>query len=186
MSGIATLTAQPKTLTVAGVERRFHPLTFADIGELQSWMDRRAADPLDAIRGRLDGLPEAIQRDLAREALRESCRPRPLFGTPEAGTLLGTVAGSVEVLHLMLRPGDPGSTREDAYAALKFLSDADLTILFALAEGRDATIGDESGPKAPAGPRPGPGKTRSGGGPPTTGSATTGTARPRKKSAASR
>jgi hypothetical protein len=146
---LATLTNQPRPLTIAGRTYQVYPLTLADLGALQKWVDGQFPDPLDALRGKLDGFSPEHQRFLLKDAAEAARKPKPQLGTPEADEMLERVDGLAELLYLGIRRGDAAFTREDAAALCGGLTPADVGAVFGAAFGAGPEGVD---PKAPEGP----------------------------------
>jgi len=127
MNDIASLTGQPTVLRLGDAEYSVYPLTVADFGKLQAWVDRQFPDPFDVIDRRIslgklvvnaDGaearVPYAMgeKQHLYKLANDQAVAGRRLIGTPEADELLRSVPGLVEQLYLSISKGDPSVTRE--------------------------------------------------------------------------
>ncbi len=141
---LATLTAQPRTLTVEGQAYDVHPLKIEDVGALQKWVHEQYPDPIATVHARCQGLPLKVQQHLMGVAAELACRPLPKIGTPEADGLLESVDGIKEILFLAIRRGRPAFTRADAEALFAKLSEAELARVFR-DTGVAAVVGD---PKA--------------------------------------
>jgi hypothetical protein len=146
---LATLTNQPRPLTVDDRTYQVYPLTLADLGALQKWVNEQFPDPLDALRGRLDGFSPEHQKFLLKDAAEASRRPRPRIGTPEADELLTTADGLAECLYLAVRRGDGAFSREQAAAICARLAPADIGAVFGAAFG---TGPEDADPKAATSP----------------------------------
>ncbi len=127
MNDIASLTAQPTMLRLGGAVYAVHPLTVADFGKLQAWIDRQTPDPFDVVDRRIslgklvvgpDGAESRVPYAMGEKqhfyklAADLSVAGRKLIGTPEADELLRSVPGMVEQLYLSISKGDPSVTRE--------------------------------------------------------------------------
>lgn len=132
MDNLATLTMQPKTLTVKGREYKVHPLDLGDFGYLQEWIDRQFPSPFKAVKEAFEmgGFTFAQQQFMLDKAVEKSTRPRHLIGTPDADELLTSVEGYKQVIFLSIRKGDPTFTEKDAeemFANLTFIDIAQLS-----------------------------------------------------------
>lgn len=100
---------------IGGVDLVFSEISVLGLARLQAWINEHVPHPLEAIRGHLDGLPDAVAADLADRARREATSWPPEVGTPEAaGVLLGSTSGQVAALQEGLLVHHPDATREDA------------------------------------------------------------------------
>lgn len=131
MNDLATLTAQPQSLVVDGKEYRIHPLTFSDLGELQSWIDGQFPDPFDAVSKAIKSgnFNYAQQQFMLDKAIEKAMKPRHLIGTIEADELLMSVEGYKQILTLSIRKGDPSFTEKDADELFTKMTQADLARL---------------------------------------------------------
>jgi hypothetical protein len=122
MNDLATLNGTPKPVTIGGRAYRIHPLTLADHGDVQRWLDEqqegRVFEALERQTAK-GALPMEILKYLARSALEVLSRNRILVGTPEADELLKTPEGVAEQLYLGIRKGDPQFTRQEAIALVR-------------------------------------------------------------------
>jgi hypothetical protein len=148
---LASLNGRPRlTLRVAGDAYAVHPLTLAELGDLQSWVDAQFRDPIDLVRGHLGaGLTMAQEQFLLRAALEIASRPRALIGTPEADALLRSADGQKRMLLAAIRKGRPDFAEADADRLFAALTPFELAAAFEAA-GVEAAMGDPS-PKAGAG-----------------------------------
>jgi hypothetical protein len=151
--GLDTLTAAPLTIELGGRPLRIAPLTIADLGELQAWINAQlianAPDPIAIARRLAEGFPPEVQSELLREAYRDArdareARPTAPIGTSEAFAVTGTAAGVKEILALALRKHQPDLTAEDLDGIVGSLLPGDLDYLFAHAFGTERP----DGPKA--------------------------------------
>jgi hypothetical protein len=166
---LATLNGRPRVhLRVAGESYAVWPLTLAELGELQSWVDAQYRDPIDLVRDKLgSGMTMAQEQYLLKTALELASRPRALIGTPEADALLRSSEGVKQVLWRSIAKGRPGFAEADAARIFAALTPFELAA--AMAEsGVDAVTSD---PKAP--PADGPTATPRPADPPSTGGPST-------------
>lgn len=128
MNDITTLTAQPQILKVDGKEYKVYPLTLADLGELQTWVDSQFPDPFEvASKAMKSGnFNVAQQQYLMNQAMEKATRPKRLLGTMEADELLLSAEGYKQVLIISIRKGDPSFTESDAEALFKNMTQADV------------------------------------------------------------
>lgn len=131
MNDIATLTAQPQILRVDGKEYKVHPLTFADLGELQAWVDSQFPDPFEVVSKAMNSgkFNYAQQQFMMQQAMEKATRPRHLLGTMEADELLLSVEGTKKILVVSIRKGDPSFTEKDADELFEKLTQADIAKL---------------------------------------------------------
>ncbi len=112
----ATLAATPRLVTLGGEPHRVSPLSIADFGRLQEWVDRQSPDPFDLANaqvatGRYNAAQQQFLYRTAMElALQGSCR----IGSPEADERLRSLDGFREILYLSIAKAEPGFTRADA------------------------------------------------------------------------
>lgn len=131
MDDLATLTMQPRTLTVNGRDYKIHPLDLGDFGKLQEWIDTQFPSPFIAVKEAfaMGGFTFAQQQFMLEKAIEKAARPRHLIGTPEADELLTSVEGYKQVLFLSIRKGDPSFSEADAeklFADMTFVDIAQL------------------------------------------------------------
>jgi len=131
MNNIATLTAQPQTLAVDGKEYKVYPLTFADLGELQTWVDSQFPDPFAVVSKAMKSgeFNYAQQQYMLSQAIEKATRPKHLLGTPEADELLMSIEGCKKTLVLSIRRGDPTFTEDDADRLFAKMTEADIAKL---------------------------------------------------------
>ncbi len=159
MNDPATLNGAPRSLTVAGVTYQVHPLTFADLGELQIWIEAQYPDPITVAAAALAKLPTSLHKHLTTAALELASRPKPRLGTPEADRLLLSPEGFGELLRITIQKGDPSFTREQARLLFADMSLAQAAQVLKLT-GLDLVVepqpspsqcgGGDDDPKAPA------------------------------------
>lgn len=131
MNNIATLTASPQVLRVDGKEYRVHPLTFADLGALQVWIDSQFPDPFEVVSKAIKSgnFNFAQQQFMLDKAIEKATRPRHLLGTPDADELLLSAEGYKKVLVLSIQKGDPSFTDKDADNLFTRMTQADIAKL---------------------------------------------------------
>jgi hypothetical protein len=132
MSSAATLTAQPRPLTVNGQVYDLHPLTIDDIGKLQSWVDRQFPDPFEVVNAAIAKGNYTIpqQQYLLSQAIDRATRPAHPIGTAEADQLLQTLEGIKQLLILSIRKGRPEFTDAEAKELYMHLGLGDLQAVF--------------------------------------------------------
>lgn len=132
----ATVSATPRRVRIGGEEHALAPLSIADFGALQVWVDSRFGDPFDLVNAEIARHPErynpARQQHLFRIALDLARAPKPLIGTPEADELLRTVDGIKEVLFTSIAKAEPGFTRADADRLYGRMTIGDVARIFLL------------------------------------------------------
>jgi hypothetical protein len=131
MDNLATLTGQPRTMTVDGQDYKVHPLDLGDFGALQAWVDDQFPNPFAEVKKAfaLGGFNFEQQKYMLDLAMEKASKPRHLIGTPEADELLMSVEGYKRVLFLSIRKGDPSFTEADAeqlFAKMTFVDIAQL------------------------------------------------------------
>jgi len=177
MNDLGSLTAQPTRLSLGGEAFDLHPLTIADFGRLQAWVDAQFPNPFDVVgaqisRGRVvenaDGTTSRVpftveqERYLYRLAGEMAVNTRRLIGTPEGDSVLRSLAGVLEQLYLSISKGDPTFTRERAAALVENLSLVEINRVMS-ATTVDLVAG-EPDPKARPGTTGGPNPTATPGG----------------------
>ena len=163
MNSLADLTSAPVRLRVARkdeqgqptgevVEYWIHPLTFADHGALQRWVDEQFPDPFEAAwmaiqRQRDKGQPFNVAQEqfLLKTAAELAIRPRHLIGTPEADALLMSTEGLKRIILEGIRKGDPSFDLAAADRLVRDLSQLDLLRAYAATQ-MDLIMSD---PKVP-------------------------------------
>jgi len=148
--GIDTLTAAPMTIDIGGRPLRIAPLTLADLGMLQAWVNAQLPDPVAIARRLAEGFPPEVQSEVLREAYRDARESKrsAALGTLEADAILGTTDGLAEVLALGLRKHQPEMARGDVAKLLDVLAPGDLDRIMSHAFG-DEMGAVAVGPKAP-------------------------------------
>jgi hypothetical protein len=145
---LATLTAQPVRIRLAGAEYLATPLTLADRGAVQARIKEAVPHPVDAIRPHIEGLaPEERKPFLedARAVLNERGWP-PRLGTPEGNAVACSDPGClVEILHRSLGREQAGFTKDHAERLFRSLSDAEVGSVIEAAF--ELAPRDEDGPK---------------------------------------
>jgi hypothetical protein len=150
---IADLAGTPMRIVAGGEAHEFHPLTVADMGDLQAWVDGQFPDPFDVARRQIarGDMPQAQQRYILELAMNAAVRAPHLIGTPEADALISSADGLVYMLYLGVRKAEPDFTVEDARAFAEKMNAADA------AATRDKSgidlVSDATPPKATAGKR---------------------------------
>ena len=125
---LTTLTGSARTVVLAGEPYQIHPLTLADLGELQAWLDAQLPDPLALVRRHIDSgnVPMEQAKYLYAEALKEASRTRVHLSSAEAMPYLNGAAGVIELLFLSIRKGKPEWTRLQARTVFESLTPADI------------------------------------------------------------
>jgi hypothetical protein len=148
----ATLSNQPRPLTIDGVTYLVHPLTLDDFGKLQAWVQEQFPDPLQVAADRLDLFPVPVQKHLVAMAIEQASKPRPRLGQPEADALVRSMDGTLELMRIAIAKGDPSFTRDKARALYARMNLAHLSMLYA-STGADVVLSD---PKAETTKTPSP------------------------------
>lgn len=144
MDSIADLTSAPIRLRVdvkgddgkptgEALEYDVHPLTLADVGVLQRWVDGQFPDPFEQAweaieRQKAKNKPFNVAQEqfIIRTAQELAMRPRHLIGTPEADTLLLSTDGFRQIIVEGIRKGDPSFDEGKADALMKHMTQLDL------------------------------------------------------------
>jgi hypothetical protein len=115
-ASLADLNATPRTITLGGEPYAVHPLTLADQGELQAWLDAQLPNPLDQAFDLIQrrNLPQPQAQYVLRNAQEMAAQTRIFLNSPEALPYLNSANGIVEILFLAIRKGRADFTRERA------------------------------------------------------------------------
>jgi hypothetical protein len=148
---LASLNASPRSIPIGGEVFEVHPLTLADQGKLQAWLETQLPDPLGLVQVHIDRAKPSmeVQKFLLREALHEASRTRVFLNSPEALPYLNSADGIVEILWLSIAKGRPEFTRERARDVFGSMTPADVLKLQSATE-LDQVMA-EPDPKAPGG-----------------------------------
>ncbi len=131
MDDLATMTAQPQILRVAGREYRVYPLTIADFGKLQGWIDAQFPNPFEEVKKAI-ALGEfnfAQQKFMLELAMEKATKAKAKIGQPEADELLMTMEGYKQVILLSIRKGNPSFSDADAQELFESMTFADIAQL---------------------------------------------------------
>jgi hypothetical protein len=136
MSNLTSLTGSPRTVTLGGEPYQVFPLTLADLGELQAWLDTQLPDPLAVVKRHIDsgGVPMEQAKFLYSQALAEATKTRLHLSSPDSLPYLNSPAGVCQMLLLTVRKGRPGWTLADAQALCGKLTPADIMRLQTITE----------------------------------------------------
>jgi hypothetical protein len=144
MSNLADLTSRPTPIDVVvrDDEQRptgeilhhlVYPLNFADLGELQRWIDSCFPDPYacawDAIQRQRDkgqAFNVAQEQLILKNAGELALRPKHLIGTPEADMLLMSAEGMKRIIIAGIRKGDPTFDDAKAERLIQHMTQADI------------------------------------------------------------
>ncbi len=131
MDDLSTLTGQPQTLKVAGKEYKVYPLTLADFGKLQAWVDAQSPNPLAEVKRAiaLGDFPFAQQKYMLELAMEKATKVKPKIGQPEADELLVTMEGYKQIILLSIRKGNPSFSEAEAQELFEKMSVADIAQL---------------------------------------------------------
>jgi hypothetical protein len=103
------MTAAPVTITIGGTPYRIASLSFSALAELEVWLNRQLPDPRAIAREMIEsGLSDAVAEKVALEAFRVARQGAVKINSPEAAAILGSPAGSIQVLYHALRRHQPG------------------------------------------------------------------------------
>jgi hypothetical protein len=127
-ANLASLNASPRSIPIGGEVFEVHPLTLADQGKLQAWLETQLPDPLGLVQAHIDRAKPTmeVQKFLLREALHEASRTRVFLNSPEALPYLNSAHGIVEILWLSIAKGRPDFTRERARDVFGSMTPADV------------------------------------------------------------
>ncbi len=117
-------------------------------GELLAWARERIPDPVDRIMKHIDKLPEALAARVVQETLVASQRFLSI-NSPEVGSILQSLEGSVRVLWLLLRDHQADATEDDAYRLAMTLGKDGMGRLFDVALGK-SPVGNAGAPDSAA------------------------------------
>lgn len=128
MDDLATLTGQPQTLKVAGKEYKVYPLTLADFGKLQAWVDDQFPNPFAEVKKAiaLGDFTFAQQKFMLELAMEKATKAKVKIGQPEADELLATMEGYRQVLVLSIRKGNPAFSDAEAQELFEEMSFVDI------------------------------------------------------------
>ena len=152
MRDIASLTGQAARITVAGRDYELYPLTLADFGELQTWVDQQFPDPFEVVNAAIEkgSYTMAQQQYLLDRAIVQATSGKRLIGTPEADRLLLTMEGMKRIIFASIRKGDPSFTEDDARELYLVMGIAHLAAVQQITT-VSMVVGD---PKSPSGSEP--------------------------------
>ena len=103
------------TVEVEGVVYRFSELPLEAMARIQAWIRTNVPHPLDALKGRLDGLDPEDRRYLLDRAYDAAQEWPPRVGTKAAGEVLAqSMAARLVVFLEGLRVHQPNATEADA------------------------------------------------------------------------
>jgi len=134
MNNLPDLSGKPRPLTVRvnGEARVYdvHPLTVDDIASLQGWVDAQHPDPYAAASAAMAKFDFTVeqQKYILSTAMQAAVRRNPI-GTPEADRVLFSFEGSLQLMKLSIRKGNPGFTDEEAAEIRHWMTLADLQAL---------------------------------------------------------
>lgn len=131
MDDLSTLTGQPQILRVAGKEYKVYPLTLADFGKLQAWIDDQFPNPFAEVKKAiaLGDFTFAQQKFMLELAMEKATKAKVKIGQPEADELLMTMEGYKQVILLSIRKGNPSFSDADAQELFEKMSFVDITQL---------------------------------------------------------
>lgn len=102
-----------------GGKRYRLPRLSREIGEkFVAWVNPLLPHPLDAIKGHLDGLPEAMQQRIVDDALERAYSKRTIE-SPEVDDYMHTAEGLSKLLTLLLQEYQPELTQRDVDTILE-------------------------------------------------------------------
>jgi hypothetical protein len=144
MNDAATLSSQPvlievkergenDQLTGEVLKHWIHPLSFEDIGKLQEWLDRQFPDPIQQAQESIEraverGKPFTVAQEqfLYKSAQELAAKAKVKVGMLEATQLLLSAEGSIQIILLSIKKGDPNFTDDDAKKLFRSLDPATL------------------------------------------------------------
>jgi hypothetical protein len=164
MNDVATLTAQPRALTVDGETYLVHPLTIEEFGQLQGWVDAQFPDPMELAQRAIEGgnYTVAQQQYLMKVAMEMAAKGKRLLGTPDADEKVYSIDGTKEILYFSIRKGRPEFTRADAAALYAKLRVADIERVYSHTNVDMVAADPKAGPGNGT-PTPSPEKASTGG-----------------------
>lgn len=123
MNDAATVFGKPTAVTVGGKTYQFHPTSFDDHGDVQTWLDEQQKDPFAIVQEQIakGRFSVEIQKYMVKSALELASRSRVLVGSPEADALLDSVEGKAFLIYLSIKKGDPKFKPEQAVELLRQL-----------------------------------------------------------------
>lgn len=128
-SSLTDIFPRPRPLPLGGRVYLAGELTLAQIADLQADADARRPDPLEGLRGRLDGM-EAEPRRLALVAAHAAAEAGPpAWGWPADD------AGHAHFVLVALGPHNPGFTPADAAAVVERVEPEEYAALWRVARG---------------------------------------------------
>jgi hypothetical protein len=127
-ANLASLNASPRSIPIGGEVFQVHPLTLADHGKLQAWLETQLPDPLGMVQAYIDRAKPSmeVQKFLLREAVHEASRTRVFLNSPEAIPYLNSPDGIIELLWISIVKGRPEFTREQARDVFGSMTSADV------------------------------------------------------------
>lgn len=146
MNDLKTVNGRPTPLAVGADTYDVYPLTLADWGDLQAWVETQLPDPFAIAREQMTSgaWSQKQQEFLLRVAAEIASKPKPRLGSPEADAIVNTPAGQAEILYLSIRRGRPGFSRADATDLYARMMDADL-LAASIATTAGMVVGDPKG-----------------------------------------
>jgi hypothetical protein len=152
---IDQLAATPTPIPFDGEVYEVHPLTIAEQGQLQKWLESQLPDPWASLQKNLENtsLPMEVQKFLYRTALDLAGRKRIFLHTVEGANYVNTFEGMVEVMYLGVVKGRPDFTRDKAREILSRYTQKQLMVIAGrLKQATELDLVLEEGdPKAKAG-----------------------------------
>jgi hypothetical protein len=150
MSDINRMLPVGKPVEIAGRTFYIKPFSILEISQLQGWIKRTYPNPLDSLRGHLDGLtPEERAKLLVDAQAKLAVNFPPLLGTIEAETHLHGIEGMQEIARMMLRKADKSLTDEDVYELINNISAT--TFFKVMEEIMAVAMGEDEVPKGEGG-----------------------------------
>ena len=136
MNDFATLTAQPRALIVGSQRYLVYPLTLADWGQLQAWVDAQFPDPFEVMADALEKLETstAQQQLLFKLAMEAATKARRKIGTPEADAVLQSIEGFCQMLLVSIRKGQPDFSEAGAQALFQQMTLGQLRLFLCASE----------------------------------------------------
>ncbi len=98
---------------VEGRKYRLSRFTRKLVSAFLDWSEAVLPNPFDAIKGKLDGLPEFAQQLIVKDAI-EAAKLRKSLNSPEVQALMGTDKGLMKIICLLFSTHHPELTVEDA------------------------------------------------------------------------
>ena len=115
---------------------------------MQAWLEANVPHPLDVLRPRLEGLPEAVQVKLAEMAYEDARRWPPSIDDDASWTYFTMGRGRPYFVYLVLSKANPQVTEQEAARLSERMDPETFTRLGMLASGKDPDDPKTSAPSS--------------------------------------